>query len=134
MSPAALKNSRAASTRWKRKQKALPNGRKQFRVASKKWWDAHGRDATYKHKYGISAAEFDARVAAQGNKCPIGNHEFGPIGRAGNAPALDHDHKTGKHRGVICRTHNGALGGFHDSIEELEAALRYMKKYHGEKS
>jgi Recombination endonuclease VII len=111
----------------------LPGEREKRRAGSKKHWDRDGRNANYRQTHGITAAEFDARVAAQNNKCPIGNHEFGPIGRLlGTSPALDHDHMTGKHRGILCRTHNLALGGFHDSVEELEAAAAYLKRHQGE--
>ena len=123
---------RAASKRWKEKQRDDPRYQEQCRLRAKQWWDKNGRDLTYRRKYGITAAEFDARVAAQNYRCPIGNHLFGSTGKAGSSPALDHDHRTGKHRDIICRTHNGALGGFHDSVVELESAIEYIKKHQGE--
>jgi hypothetical protein len=86
----------------------------------------------YRKRRGITLVEFEAKIAAQNNRCPIGNHEFGS-GKQWNAPAQDHDHETGKNRDVLCRTHNAALGGFHDSVEEIEAALIYIKKHKGEK-
>jgi len=39
---------------------------------------------------------------------------------------IDHDHKTGKLRGVLCRNCNVALGMFADSIEALEKARNYL--------
>ena len=41
--------------------------------------------------------------------------------------AVDHDHETGKIRG-LCEAHNRALGMFHDSIEELTNAIKYLSK------
>jgi ribosomal protein S27AE len=41
--------------------------------------------------------------------------------------AIDHDHKTGRLRGLLCMDHNTALGKFHDSIAELEKAIIYLK-------
>jgi hypothetical protein len=39
---------------------------------------------------------------------------------------LDHCHETGAIRGLLCNMHNVGLGHFHDSINELEAAVRYL--------
>ena len=42
---------------------------------------------------------------------------------------IDHDHTTGKIRGLLCDNHNRALGLFKDSIEDLEKALDYLKSH-----
>ena len=42
---------------------------------------------------------------------------------------LDHDHKTGRIRGMLCNRHNLALGHFRDEIKALQAAVRYLKYY-----
>lgn len=122
--------SNAASSRYREKHKDDPAHRAKRRVVGKAWWDKNGRDLGYRRRHGITAAEFDVRVAKQNNRCPIGNHVFGS-GRQWNSPVLDHDHETGKHRDILCRTHNFALGGFHDSVEELTDAIRYVKKHKG---
>jgi hypothetical protein len=41
---------------------------------------------------------------------------------------LDHCHKTGKVRGLLCIPHNHLLGCAHDSIEELQDAVEYLRK------
>lgn len=43
--------------------------------------------------------------------------------------AGDHDHKTGKLRGLLCMNCNTALGLFKDSIERLEMAKEYLIKH-----
>ena len=41
--------------------------------------------------------------------------------------AIDHCHDSGKIRGLLCHHCNVSLGGFKDSIELLEAAIKYLK-------
>jgi hypothetical protein len=41
---------------------------------------------------------------------------------------LDHDHNTGVIRGVLCMSHNTALGKFQDNIDYLERAIIYLKR------
>ena len=41
---------------------------------------------------------------------------------------VDHDHKTGKIRGLICRRCNSALGYWKDSPENLLRAIEYIKE------
>jgi hypothetical protein len=43
--------------------------------------------------------------------------------------AIDHDHITGKIRGLLCINCNMALGGFRDNPEILEKAISYLKKH-----
>lgn len=42
---------------------------------------------------------------------------------------IDHNHTTGKFRGLLCATCNGALGLFHDSVPKLENAIKYLEHF-----
>ena len=42
---------------------------------------------------------------------------------------IDHCHKTGKVRGLLCNTCNGGIGLLKDSIEIIEKASKYLKKF-----
>lgn len=42
---------------------------------------------------------------------------------------LDHDHKTGKIRELLCHHCNIALGGARDSIETLQRLIDYLRKH-----
>lgn len=44
---------------------------------------------------------------------------------------LDHDHRTGKVRGVLCHLCNSGIGMFHDSPESLTSAADYVKRKSG---
>lgn len=41
---------------------------------------------------------------------------------------MDHNHDTGKFRGMLCNHCNRGLGNFKDSINNLEAAIQYLKE------
>ncbi len=41
---------------------------------------------------------------------------------------IDHDHKTGKFRGVICTQCNKGLGFFRDNIDFLQKAIIYLNR------
>ena len=48
-------------------------------------------------------------------------------GKTIKALAVDHCHKTGKVRGLLCDKCNTSLGHFCDSIEILQSAINYLK-------
>lgn len=48
---------------------------------------------------------------------------------AGAKLDADHDHATGKMRGLLCRHCNTALGSFKDSVETLLMAVLYLMEY-----
>lgn len=47
---------------------------------------------------------------------------------------VDHDHATGKVRGVLCRGCNTALGHMQDNPKTLERAIQYLEKNSGNHS
>lgn len=47
-------------------------------------------------------------------------------GRKSNSATVDHDHNTGKVRGLLCRRCNVALGQLDDNIESLKRAINYL--------
>ena len=41
---------------------------------------------------------------------------------------MDHNHKTGKFRGMLCNHCNRGLGNFMDNINNLSAAIKYLEE------
>lgn len=92
----------------------------------------HLKDYADKHpgRQWLSDAEFEAQIVKQGNLCPIGKHPFTRgRGRGKHSPCSDHNHVNGLTRGILCNQHNLALGGFHDSPQELQDAIAYLNLY-----
>lgn len=72
--------------------------------------------------YGIDAVEYDRIFRVQGGRCAICKNRPASI-----RFAVDHDHKTDEVRGILCkRCNHDLLGGSHDSIDLLWAALVYL--------
>jgi|TARA_R110000868_G_scaffold26592_4_gene102215 hypothetical protein len=73
--------------------------------------------------YGITVEDYDEMLESQGGGCYICG--IGPVGRALD---IDHDHRTGKVRGLLCSNHNRALGLLGDDPDLLLAAHTYLVK------
>ena len=67
----------------------------------------------------------------QNNKCSICKEEETRKGRGGEICRLciDHCHKTGKVRALLCHSCNTGIGKFKDDIVLLQKAIEYLKKH-----
>jgi len=81
-----------------------------------------------KAKYGMSENDYIKMLENQGGTC-----KFCSLAEEENGDALcvDHCHKTNKIRGLLCRTHNRALGLFQDNPKLLRKAADYLEVHHG---
>ncbi|KKL81777.1 hypothetical protein LCGC14_1991340 [marine sediment metagenome] len=73
--------------------------------------------------YGITLEDYERMLKEQGGGCAI----------CGVAPkklshAVDHNHKTGKVRGILCHMCNRGLAFFRDKPERLTEAAAYLLK------
>ena len=82
------------------------------------------------YKFGIGLPEYIQMAVDRDNKCDICGRPERQV-RAGKVKALavDHDHKTGAVRGLLCCDCNQALGKFEDSKDLLTSAIAYLTKY-----
>lgn len=76
-----------------------------------------------KVKFGLSKEDYLALMKAHPN-CDICGSAL-----KGEKRCIDHDHITGKVRGVTCQNCNLALGAAHDSPETLLRAITYLTKF-----
>lgn len=88
------------------------------------------RDRQLRKDFGISSAEFDAALALQGGVCAICERPERAM-RDGEPIHLaqDHDHATGKNRGILCGACNKAIGKFEDNPDFLRNAIVYLAKH-----
>jgi hypothetical protein len=83
------------------------------------------RDAYLQRTYHISLEEYNAREAAQHGLCLICLRS--PHGRV-KLLVVDHNHKSGKVRGLLCSECNTALGLFYDDPKTMLAAVAYLNQ------
>ena len=83
-------------------------------------------------RYGLTEQEVQAMFESQRGLCAAcGNPETSTIKRTGEIKMLhiDHDHKTGKIRGLLCQDCNMSLGHLQDSSERIQMLLDYAKAH-----
>jgi len=81
--------------------------------------------ARLKAKYGLSAVEYDARLAAQRNRCAVCRGLF----KDRKTTHVDHCHATNKVRDILCRKCNLALGAARDDEKILAALIDYLRRH-----
>ena len=84
---------------------------------------AHDRAKNYKVKYGITVADYDRILAAQGGVCALCQG----LEILDRHYCVDHNHTTGIVRGLLCYRCNSGLGVFGDDIEGLQRVVEYLK-------
>lgn len=77
-----------------------------------------------KRKYGLTIEQYEFLVEKQNGVCAICKKED-TIGRL----SVDHCHKTGKIRGLLCRNCNSMLGLAKESSILLRAGIDYLKSF-----
>jgi hypothetical protein len=82
----------------------------------------------YKRKYGITPNDYERMIQEREGKCDLCGK---PIERTKYQPCIDHDHETGKIRGLLHTNENKALGLLEDNPELLTKALDYLKRTRG---
>lgn len=84
----------------------------------KRWGNT--RHYHLRQKYGISAADVEILKSSQGGICPICRERA--------AEHVDHDHESGRVRGILCELCNGFLGAFNDDRVLMARAIEYLER------
>ena len=122
----------AAVRRWREKN------RERDRARSREWAQRNRprlrvlkRAEKLRRVYGITVDEWERVFSAQGHCC--GNPGCKVKEPGGNYWMTDHDHTTGRVRGILCWSCNVVLGLMHDNVDRLRGAAHYvtMHQRHG---
>ncbi len=117
-------NPGAAKQRTREWQQANPERFRENQRRMRSTPDAkrRARDSYLRRKYGITMEQYDLMLAEQDGGCAI----------CKRSPSesislhVDHDHDTGRIRGLLCFRCNNSLGDLEDSPQLLMAELNYV--------
>ncbi len=85
-----------------------------------------------KTRYGITPEQYVGMVKIQNNRCAIcGNPETAknPTSNKIQKLAVDHCHKTGKVRQLLCQDCNRGIAKFQEDPKRLQSAIEYLKRH-----
>lgn len=122
MTPEQKKIAHARTKRWKDKnpEKRKAYKHKHYMENRDKYLNIE-RERNYQKLYGIGVAEYDAMLVAQDGKCKICGRARASKNVKFRFFSVDHDHKTGAVRGLLCNKCNGALGWYELFSEAIVA-------------
>ena len=80
-----------------------------------------------KKLYGLTEAAVRRMVAEQGGVCDLCRLPIEP--ESGPNTVVDHDHKTGRVRGILHKLCNLGIGAFGDDIQRVRQAEKYLQKH-----
>lgn len=100
-----------------------------YKNARKNYSAEKSRSYKYKRLFGLSLEDFNKLHIEQGGLCAICLQK--PLTHFKGKPMLnlDHDHRTNKIRGLLCKPCNMLLGEAKDKISVLLSAIKYLKKH-----
>ena len=75
--------------------------------------------------YSITKNDYEVLLKQQNNKCKICGSEPPLVGKK-KYLCVDHDHKTGKIRGLLCDKCNRGIGLLNDDYKIIQNALNYI--------
>lgn len=108
----------------------LSESRKQKMRETSRQWRLRNPDSVRRanirsnlREYGLTVEEFDKLLIEQLGRCVICSRPM--VGH--KEPHVDHDHVTGKVRGLLCKSCNLILGCADDSDEVLLRAIVYLR-------
>lgn len=88
------------------------------------------RNSWYKHKYGITLEDYNSMLKLQKGGCAICKSEV-PLSTQHKHLYVDHNHTTGKVRGILCHPCNRTIGSALEDLGRLKGCIDYLEKQGG---
>lgn len=122
--------SKNKSERREYEREYYQKNKEKVKEKSKKWqtinsdkWKLIQRNSRMKKLYDIDINQYNNLMTQQYSGCSICNN---PINNGNRNLSVDHNHKTGEVRGLLCNSCNTGLGYFKDNPELLINAVFYL--------
>jgi Autographiviridae endonuclease VII len=116
---------------WKKKNPLSEEQREARRIYMAAYYKANPdihRNTQLKRNYGINLESYKVLVESQNGLCAICKKK--PEGSRSTLQ-VDHDHETGRVRGLLCNPCNTGLGLFKEEPAVLTEAIEYLRRYDG---
>lgn len=110
----------------KRRSRYYKDNRETLITYAKDWYVTNKdvrRDSLLKREYGITLEEYNRMLTAQNGKCAICKQSDA----SKKALAVDHCHKSGKVRGLLCGSCNVKLGWFENKEDAVVTYLHQSR-------
>jgi hypothetical protein len=78
-------------------------------------------------KYGITLLEYERMYVRQHGCCRVCGDAMVRKSHTARSCVVDHNHRTGEVRGLLCHGCNAGLGAFRERIDALENAIAYLR-------
>lgn len=106
----------------------LKDYHKTWRERRRNGEDTRPRILPLKRSFGLLQVTFDLMLDAQGHACAICRVPFANV-KPNKKVNVDHDHKSGEVRGLLCSACNLGIGAFRDDPALFAAAVQYLRRY-----
>lgn len=103
-----------------------------YYLTNKEQHQRHNRNNHLKRAYKITAEQYDSMLRAQNGVCAICEKQETLLDTRSNEVknlCVDHCHKTGKVRGLLCAKCNKAFGLVNEDLTTLERMQSYAKQH-----
>jgi len=104
-----------------RNWEAIRKHRREYMATRKVEAAEYRRRWNLSKRYRITIDQFTELLESQEGKCAV-------CGTRDGRQVVDHDHDTGKVRGILCVRCNVSIGGLGDTVNGLMRAVRYLEK------
>lgn len=113
------------------KRKVIRDANKDSINANQRKWrknhTEYNKKYMLRYHFSMSYDEYQAMLQKQNGGCAV----CSGVNKNGRALSVDHNHNTGKKRGLLCSNHNLGIGYFKDNPDHLEAAAKYLRENDG---
>ena len=97
---------------------------KRWQTLNKDKVNEASRKSKLKTRYGMNSEDYDFLYEKQKGYCAICETHQSDLKRS---LCIDHNHETGKVRGLLCDDCNRGLGCFDDNVAMINSAIDYLR-------
>jgi hypothetical protein len=135
-----LERARAASRAYQRRNRERLSAKHKNRLANEPGYAEKIAETQRKYrlsskgkrrrvaKYGLTREGYEAMYATQEGRCLGCRRSFASLGRE---PDIDHNHRTGQVRGLLCHSCNLILGLARDEVSTLFDLIKHLESARG---